>query len=74
MYQEWLRPAEAAEYSSVSLRTVYVWMKEGLKYSKVTRTVLIKKTAIDEFITGFEVPAEGDVDRIVDNVLTEVLR
>ena len=52
MYQEWLRPAEAAEYSSVSLRTVYVWMKEGLKYSKVTRTVLIKKTALDEYITG----------------------
>lgn len=74
MNQEWLRPAEAAEYSSVSLRTLYVWLKSGLKHSRVTRTVLIKKTALDEYISGYEVPTEGDVDAIVTSVLDEMLR
>ena len=69
---EWMRPKQAAVYCSVSLRTLYIWFNdEGLKFSKVGKCRLIKRSNLDAFLSGFEV-ASTDVDQIVDSVLSEV--
>jgi len=70
---EWLRTKQAAAYCNVSLRTLDIWLKEGLKSSKVGQCRLIKRTNLDAFLFGYEVTTT-DVDQIVDSVLAEVMK
>lgn len=47
----YLRPAEAAEYASVTRSTIYAWMKgKKLKSYLVGGTRLLKASDIDSFI------------------------
>lgn len=47
----YLRPAEAAEYASVTRSTIYAWMKQKrLKSYLVGGTRLLKASDIDAFI------------------------
>ncbi len=70
---EWLRPKQASQYSSVSLRTIYTWFDDGLKYSKIGSCRLIKRENLDAFLSGYEV-TNTDVDQLVDSVLAEVMK
>ena len=63
----WLRPAEAAEYCGVSVKTFYGWLNEGLRWSRVGGCRLIKKDNLDAFIEGFE--HRADADQIADEVV-----
>ena len=74
MSSEWLRPAQASEYASISLRTLYIWFEQGLTFSKVGQCRLIKKENLDNFIAGFEVETDFQrTDKIVDDVLAELV-
>ena len=69
--QGWLRPNQAAEYCGISRRTLYVWFKQGLKFSKVGQCRLIKISDIDEFLERFGT-TEREADQLVDEILREV--
>jgi excisionase family DNA binding protein len=66
----WGKVKTIAERSDVSQRTVRNWLKDGLPYSKVRGTILIKFDQLDAFLERFTVEDE-QVDRIVDEVLNE---
>ena len=68
----WLRPAEAAAYCGVSLKTFYTWLDQGLRWSRVDGCRLIKRENLDSYIEGFE--GQTDVDQIVNGVLEELVR
>ena len=63
----WLRIKEAAEYAKISSRTIENWMKEGLKYSRVGRVILIKSEWIDEFIE------EKCEEKRIEEIATKIL-
>lgn len=66
----WGKVKTVAERSDVSPRTVRTWLKDGLPYSKVRGTILIKFDQLDAFLERFTVEDE-QVNRIVDEVLNE---
>lgn len=67
----WGKVKTIAERSDVSPRTVRTWLKDGLPYSKIKGTVLIKFEELDSFLESFSVSG-NQVDEIVDEVLKEV--
>ena len=67
----WLKAKPASKYAGVSERTLRTWLKEGLRYSKVRGSILIKVTWLDEYIEKFE-ETSNDVDRIVTEVLAGI--
>ncbi|MFH0812843.1 MAG: helix-turn-helix domain-containing protein [Pseudomonadota bacterium] len=68
MNSGYLRIRSAAEYCSISERTLRTWLKEGLPHSKVKGVVLVKIENLDAFIEQFET-RENQVDHVVDEVL-----
>ena len=72
MSPQWLRVSNAAEYASVSKRTIYCWFRQGLKFSKVGGCRLIKVDDLDAFIEQFAT-TEAEADRLVDEILAEVM-
>ncbi len=71
MSPQWLRVPNAAEYASVSKRTIYCWFRQGLKFSKVGGCRLIKVDDLDDFIEQFAT-TENAADQIVEQILSEV--
>jgi hypothetical protein len=47
------------------------WLREGLSYSKIHGTVLIKVENLDKYLEGFSVK-RNEVDRVVDEVLSDL--
>ena len=64
----WFRIPEAAEYASISCRTLRMWLREGLKHAKVRGVILLKSTWIDEYIEGFA-ETSNRADEIVNDCL-----
>lgn len=58
----------AAQYAGVSERTFRKWLKDGLRHSRVGRTILIKYSWIDEYLAKYEV-LQNEVDEIVEEIL-----
>ncbi len=50
----WLSVRKAAEYCSVSVRTMREWLKQGLRHTVVRRKVLIRVSWVDDFLTQRE--------------------
>ena len=71
----WAKIKPAALYAGISDRTLRVWLKKGLKHSRMNQNnVLIKYDNIDEFIKSFEVSESETkkLDRIVNETLREL--
>lgn len=69
----WLKAKAAAEYASVSERTIRTWLAEGgLKFSKVGGNVLIRISDLDEYLEGFAVTK--DKARRQAAIVDELLR
>lgn len=64
----WGKVKTIAERSDVSIRTVRTWLNEGLPYSKVRGTILIKFEQLDAFLESYAV-SNNEIDRIVEEVL-----
>jgi excisionase family DNA binding protein len=65
----WGKVKSIAERSDVSPRTVRTWLKDGLPYSKVRGTILIKFDQLDSFLESYAVS-----DNQIDSIVNEVLR
>lgn len=69
----WLRPAAAAEYASVSERTVRTWLRDGLRSVRVRGVVLVKVSWLDDFLEAHEqIGGEMDLDRIVNEIVADL--
>lgn len=64
----WGKVKTIAERSDVSPRTVRTWLKDGLPYSRVRGTILVKFEHLDDFLEGHAVS-----DNEIDNIVAEVL-
>lgn len=64
----WGKVKTIAERSDVSPRTVRTWLKDGLPYSKVRGTILIKFDQLDAFLESYSV-SSNEIDSIVEEVL-----
>lgn len=64
----WGKVKTIAERSDVSPRTVRTWLKNGLPYSKVRGTILIKFEQLDTFLESYSASSNE-----VDNIVAEVL-
>ena len=63
----WFRPGQAAEYLSISKRTLVSWMRNGLiQYSKVNGIVLLERTALDDFLHSKTI--QSAADRVMDEM------
>jgi excisionase family DNA binding protein len=70
----WLKVKDAAKYSGVSVRTFRDWLKDGLEHSKLpSGTILIKPASIDAYLEQFKVHDAADIDRVVDEMLADVM-
>ena len=70
----WLKVADAAKYSGVSIRTFRDWLKDDLKHSKLpSGTILIKPASIDAYLEQFTVSEATDISRVVDDLVAEVM-
>lgn len=70
----WLRAKAAAKYCGVGERTVRSWLRnDGLKYSKIRGTVLIKVDWLDEFLSSHQVQ-NNKLDQLVEEISKEVLK
>lgn len=68
----WAKIRKAAQFADVSPRTLRDWLKEGLTYSQMpTGTILIRYSAIDEFISRYEV-RKNQIDEIVSEVCKDL--
>lgn len=64
----WGKVKTIAKRSDVSPRTVRTWLKDGLPYSKVRGTILIKFEQLDDFLESYSV-SENEADNVVAEVL-----
>lgn len=68
----WGKIRPAAKYAGISERTLRAWLQQGLRYTRLpTGTILIRFSAIDEFLESFVVN-EDQVGRIVDEVFKDL--
>jgi len=69
----WLKIKGAAQYCSVSPRTMRGWLKAGLRYARLpSGTILIKKEEIDHFLENFSNQMD-QVDEITNSVLKDLI-
>ncbi len=67
----WANVKKAAEYASVSERTVRNWLKEGLKHSRLNvKTIRVRYCDIDEFLEKFKVN-NNFVEELVNSVMRD---
>ena len=64
----WGKVKTVAERSDVSPRTVRSWLKDGLPYSKVRGTILIKFDQLDAFLESYSV-SDNEIDSIIEEVM-----
>ena len=70
----WLKVADAAKYSGVSVRTFRDWLKDGLERVKLpSGTILIKPASIDRYLEQFKVNEATGISRVVDDVVANVM-
>ncbi len=70
----WASVKKAAKYTDVSERTMRSWMKDGLRYSRLPSGMIrIRYSALDEFIEAYEAGDGRDVDRIVDEIVNDMV-
>ncbi len=73
----WARPTEAAKHASVSVELVRMWLKNGLKHSRVSeRVVLIKYAHLDDYLDSLQVDTQTEqrkLDYMVDKAVKEML-
>ena len=68
----WASVKKSAKYADVSERTMRSWMKKGLKYSKLPSGMIrIQYSAIDEFLSKYQVDTGSRVDAIVEEVMKD---
>ena len=72
----WLTIEEAANYASVSKRTISNWIKKGLKHVRQNRkTIRIHPTDIDEFLfRDYSTTNPNAVDIQVDSILNDLTK
>jgi hypothetical protein len=68
----WAKIPAGAEYAGVSERTFRTWLKQGLRHSRLeSGTILVRLSAIDEFLESFSVKQDADqIDQLVNEILT----
>ncbi|SEA68164.1 hypothetical protein SAMN05660420_02856 [Desulfuromusa kysingii] len=68
---EWITIKQAANYASVSERTIRSWLKDGLSYSKASKKlILIRIVNIDNYLLSKEVNSSHcEVFKKVDDLL-----
>ena len=64
----WGKVKSIAERSDVSPRTVRTWLRNGLPYSKIRGTILIKFDQLDAFLESYAV-SDNEIDKIIEEVL-----
>jgi predicted site-specific integrase-resolvase len=65
---------KAAKYSGVSERTFRDWLDAGLKHIQLpTGRILVKYSAIDDYLSGYEVIEDNNMDKLIDAMVSEVL-
>lgn len=71
--QGWAKVKSAASYAGISERTFREWLNNGLNFVRLpTGTILIKYTAIDEYLFRFEATQQQNaVDEIVEETMRE---
>ncbi|PIE71618.1 MAG: hypothetical protein CSA22_01985 [Deltaproteobacteria bacterium] len=70
---QWFRVPEAASYCGMGVRTVRKWLNEGLRHVRLpSGTILIKRSAVDEFLNSFEIN-ENFVDSVVEDVCSGLI-
>jgi len=66
----WARVKKAAKYADVSEKTMRSWMKDGLRYSRLSSGMIrIRYCAIDDFLKAHQVDERKGLDAIVDEVM-----
>jgi excisionase family DNA binding protein len=68
----WLKIKPAAEYVSVSPRTLRKWLRRGLKHSRVGGSILLKVDDLDAYVERFS-ESSDQVDEMVNKVVKAVL-
>jgi excisionase family DNA binding protein len=68
----WLTIDQTSEYAQVSRRTIEVWLKDGLRFSRVGRTVRIRREWIDEYLEAFSI--QSNVDQVIEEIRAEMIR
>jgi len=70
----WARVKKAAKYADVSERTMRSWMKDGLRYSRLSSGMIrIRYCAIDDFLKAHQVDERKRVVATVDEVMGDFL-
>ena len=69
-----MKVKEAAKYAGVSKVTFRRWLKDGLRHSKLrSGTILVNTALIDEYLSKFEVKESASIDRVVNDVVTQII-
>jgi len=65
---------KAAQYSGVNERTFRDWLNTGLKHIQLpTGRILVRYSAIDEYLGGYEVNENENFDQLINTMVSEVL-
>jgi len=62
----------ASEYANISKSTLRNWIKDGLKYTKIRGTMLLKYSDIDNYINQFSDDPGIKSSAIVDDVINDL--
>ncbi len=70
---EYLSLAELAVYASVAKNTLKVWLKSGMPYYKVNRSIRVRVDEFNQWMSQFRVGTpKPDLDEVWDQVIMEV--
>jgi len=69
---QYLTLAELAIYASVSKNTMKKWLKSGLPYYRVGRSIRVKVDEFNEWMNHFRVCASKNLDVLWNEVMKEV--
>ena len=69
--QGWAKVKVGAKYAGMSERTFREWLKKGLPHSILpSGTILIKYSAIDDFLESYTVQ-DNEIDTLVEDVMRD---
>jgi excisionase family DNA binding protein len=69
---EYLTLAELAIYASACRNTLKKWIKRGMPYYKVDRSVRVRISEFNDWMNQFRVGTSKDLDAVWDQVMREV--
>jgi hypothetical protein len=70
---EYLNLAELGIYASVSKNTLKGWLKHGMPYYQVNRSIRVRVGEFDEWMSQFRSgTSKPDLEAILDQVMREV--